>query len=143
MTKKKPSEKDEGFLVPHLGPVIFEARMKAKLSQEQLAKRAGTSDATVRRIETKLGSIRPQLLKSLCEVLGLNYTDVVTQAMIKTWRALHGREDVGPLEHFRGRILARFDARNTGDRVLLEEFLDYAAFLLVGMQKEPGGGSPL
>ena len=141
MTTEETSEEDKGFLVPYIGSVIWEARENAGLSQEGLAKRAGTSDATVRRIEKGKGSIHPMLLKRLCEVLGLNYTDVVTQALIKTWRALHGPEGVGPLEQLRERILARFDAQKTGERVQLEEILDYAAFLLVGMRAESSVGS--
>jgi transcriptional regulator with XRE-family HTH domain len=114
----------------------LDARLKSKLSQGALAKKAGTSDATVRRIESKTGSIRPELLKRLCEALELNYTDVVTLALIKTWRTLHGPTGVGPLTQFRERILAKFDLRKTGDRDFLEEILDYMTFILVGMQAE-------
>jgi len=135
MKNEETSERDEGFLLPYIGPVILDARLKSKLSQGALAKRAGTSDATVRRIETKTGSIRPALLKRLCEVLKLSYTDVVTQALIKTWRDLHEPAG-GPLTQFRERILEKFDQQKTKDRGFLEEVLEYAAFILVGMQVE-------
>jgi transcriptional regulator with XRE-family HTH domain len=136
MKNEETSERDEGFLLPYIGPVILDARLKSKLSQGALAKRAGTSDATVRRIESKTGSIRPELLKRLCEALKLNYTDVVTLALIKTWRDLHGPAGVGPLTQFRERILEKFDQRKTRERDFLEEVLDYMAFILVGMQVE-------
>jgi len=129
------SENEEGFLLPYIGPVLLAARLKNKLSQEALAKKARTSDATVRRIEAKAGSIRPELLKRLCEALKLSYKDVVTQALIKTWRDLHEPAG-GPLTQFRERILEKFDQQKTKDRGFLEEVLEYAAFILVGMQAE-------
>lgn len=141
MKDEQTSDKDEGFLLPYIYREIFEARLKAKLSQEALAKLIGSSDATVRRIESGQGSIHPALLKKLCDALGLSYTDLVTRALIKTWRALHGPEGAGPFEDFRERLLARFDARKSGDRDFLEDVLDYASFLMIGLRSEAGSGS--
>ena len=65
--------------MPHLTPVAV-ARAKAGLTQEQLAEKVGASIRTIKRLEA--GESRPRLPLAwrLCQVLDLEFADLLDGA---------------------------------------------------------------
>jgi DNA-binding XRE family transcriptional regulator len=70
---KKRAEFDEGFEAFKIGVLIAEARKKQKLTQQELAEKAGTTKNYISRIENNASDIRlSTLLRIIREGLGGN-----------------------------------------------------------------------
>lgn len=57
---------------------IYCERLEKGYSQTELAKLAGVSYATVNYLENKRATPRPGNLKRICDVLGINVSDICT-----------------------------------------------------------------
>lgn len=111
------------------------------IKQEELARKIGINDATLRRIEAGQGA-RPAYVKSICEALDLAYEDVVTEALFDLWRGFHdATEGAGrmPLQRLRDNLFERFDAYQKSQRALFEAYFEFESFVHFKMRWE---GSP-
>jgi transcriptional regulator with XRE-family HTH domain len=123
----------EDFLAPVLGPLLLDARKKANgMKQETLAKKIGVNDATLRRIESGQGPLRPKYVRAICDALGLDYGELVTEALFTFWnnfRTSGSGPGERPVQFLRERILARVDAHQKTERELVEAYLDFESFV--------------
>lgn len=122
----------EDFLAPVLGPLLLGARKANGMKQEVLAEKIGVNDATLRRIETGQGSMRPRYVRAICEALGLDYGEVVTEALFTFWNRFRSSDTAPgsrPIQFLRERILARVDAHQKTERELVEAYLDFESFV--------------
>jgi transcriptional regulator with XRE-family HTH domain len=132
--RKERKEEDDDFLGPHLGPVLFRIR-KPVMTQEQLAAELEMNAATLRRIESGLGPIRPAVVRDICRILKADFNSVIKEAAAALARDFQRRAapeggDAGEPSSIekarasRTKILATFDARVRSDREMLEGLLD-------------------
>jgi transcriptional regulator with XRE-family HTH domain len=122
----------EDFLAPVLGRLLLTARKSNGMKQETLAKKIGVNDATLRRIESGQGSMRPRYVRAICTALGLDYSELVTEALFTFWnnfRATGSAPGTRPVQFLRERILARVDAHQKTERDLVEAYLDFESFV--------------
>lgn len=122
----------EDFLAPVLGPLLLAARKAYGMKQETLAKKIGVNDATLRRIESGQGSMRPRYVRAICAALGLDYGELVTEALFTFWnqfRTAGTAPGERPIQFLRERILARVDAHQKTERDLVEAYLDFESFV--------------
>ena len=122
----------EDFLAPVLGPLLLSARKANGMKQEILAEKIGVNDATLRRIETGQGSMRPRYVRAICEALGLDYGELVTEALFTFWNRFRSSDTAPgsrPIQFLRERILARVDAHQKTERDLVEAYLDFESFV--------------
>jgi transcriptional regulator with XRE-family HTH domain len=121
----------EDFLSPALGPLLLKARKATGMKQEVLAKKIGLNDATLRRIETGQGSMRPRYVRAICEALGVDYEEIVTEALFTFWNGFRGAGAQGerPLQILRERILTRVEAHQKTQRDLIEAYLDFESYV--------------
>jgi transcriptional regulator with XRE-family HTH domain len=126
------SEDPEDFLAPILGPLLWKARKSVGMKQEILAEKIGVNDATLRRIESGQGSMRPRYVRAICKALGLDYEETVTEALFTFWNSLGSsaaEKGERPLQLLREKILARVDAHQKTERELVEAYLDFESFV--------------
>jgi transcriptional regulator with XRE-family HTH domain len=139
MASPRSFDEYEDFFGPYLGPILVRARKERDMSQVALAEKLRISDATLRRIETGLGPMRPRIVASICKALDLRLDDVVLEALFSFWKDFQrrategGGEDsanvLGPYQRLRERILDKFDAHVRSRRELMEADLDLQAFI--------------
>jgi transcriptional regulator with XRE-family HTH domain len=108
--KNTAAEGTDDILGPSLGKILLRARRARMIKQEDLARKVGINDATLRRIEAGQGA-RPAYVKSLCEALDLSYEDVVTEALFDLWRGFHSTERAGrmPLQMLREGLFEKLE----------------------------------
>jgi transcriptional regulator with XRE-family HTH domain len=70
-------------LVFRLGNAVLRTRLKRGWTQSELARRVGTKQANISRIEAGLGNPTLELIRKVCEALGL---DVHFKVMDTGWR---------------------------------------------------------
>ena len=122
----------EDFLASVLGPLLLSARKSNGMKQETLAKMIGVNDATLRRIESGQGSMRPRYVRAICAALGLDYGELVTEALFTFWNRFRSSDAAPgsrPIQFLRERILARVDAHQKTERDLVEAYLDFESFV--------------
>lgn len=68
---KKRDKLDEGYENFRIGALIHEARLEKGLTQEQLAKKVGTTKSYISKIENNIKEVRLSTLKKIIE-LGLD-----------------------------------------------------------------------
>lgn len=128
-----PAAKDpEDFLSPVLGPLLLRARKSAGMKQDALAEKIGVNDATLRRIEGGRGPLQPRYVRAICQALGADYEEILTEALFTFWNDLrHSGAPQGarPLELLREKILLRVDAHQKTERDLVEAYLDFETFV--------------
>ena len=134
--KGADGESPNDFLSPFLGPILQRGRKARGRSQEALAKDIGINDATLRKIEKGHGA-DPASVELICKVLGLDYEDVVGEALFKFWQSFHGStRDRLPLQLLRQRLLAKFAAYQRVQSELFEAYLDFESFVHFKMKWE-------
>lgn len=72
------SEKN-ALILKSLGEVIFKLRKEKKMTQEELGKATGTSQMTVKRLESATAGTRIDNLVSIADALGFKLTDLFAQ----------------------------------------------------------------
>jgi len=107
------------------------------IKQEDLARKVGINDATLRRIEAGQGA-RPAYVRSICEALDLSYEDVVTEALFDLWRGFHSTEGAGrmPLQMLRESLFEKLDAYQKSQRALFEAYFEFESFVHFKMKWE-------
>jgi len=139
MAKKGKGADGEGpndFLSPFLGPILQRGRKAHNRSQEALAKEIGVNATTLSKIENGRGA-DPASVALICKVLGLDFEDVVGEALFKFWQSFHGStRDRLPLQRLRQRLLAKFAAYQRVQSELFEAYLDFESFVHFKMKWE-------
>jgi transcriptional regulator with XRE-family HTH domain len=125
-TESRDQEND--YLAPFLGPLLLRARRAAGIKQEVLARKIDINDATLRRIETGQGPVRPKNVRAICRALGADYQEIVTEALFTYWKSLTSRES-SPLRILRARLLTHLEAHQKTQRELIEAYLDFESFV--------------
>jgi DNA-binding XRE family transcriptional regulator len=64
---KKRNKLDEGYKSFKLGALIHEARIEKQLTQEELAKRTGTTKSYISKIENNVKEVRISTLQKIIE----------------------------------------------------------------------------
>jgi len=130
------NESPNDFLSPFLGPILLRGRKADGRSQERLAREIGINDATLRKIEKGQGA-DPASVQMICKTLGLDYEDVVSEALFTFWRDFHGTTPGRrPLERLLQRLRAKFAAYQKGQSELLEAYLEFESFVHFKMKWE-------
>jgi transcriptional regulator with XRE-family HTH domain len=117
--REKPVEPPVDPLSPFVGPLLLHAREAAPLKQETVAKKAGISDTTLRRIENGVGPLSNDYLRAICGALKLNPDLVLLEATIGLWESLLKRlaqDPQGPIPLLRSQVLEAVDARHEAER---------------------------
>ena len=134
---KKPLEPPVDPLSPFVGPLLLHAREVAGLKQEVVARKAGISDTTLRRIENGVGPLRNDYLMDICKVLGLNPDLVLLEALTPLWLAVAeklARDPMGPVPFLREKVMAAVDARHQAERKEIDAKLFWDSFLFFKMK---------
>jgi len=129
--KNAAADGTDDILGPSLGKILLRARRARTIKQEELARKVGINDATLRRIEAGQGA-RPAYIRSICEALGLSYEEVVTEALFDLWRGFHKskkRAEQAPLQVFRDSLFEKFDAYQESQRALFEAYFEFESFV--------------
>ena len=84
-------------IVSALGARLAQRRLSRRLTQDELAKRAGLSKRTVERLETAKGDVRLSAFVAVCQVLGLT----------EGFDALTPSVELGPIALARGERLPK------------------------------------
>jgi transcriptional regulator with XRE-family HTH domain len=104
------------------------ARQAAGMKQEVVAKKAGLSDASLRKIENGLGPLHNNYIELICKSLGLNYDAVLLEAITNLRCALLerlGRDPESPLYDLQEKRKAALTARHEAERKQLEADLEW------------------
>ncbi|HEX3526363.1 MAG TPA: helix-turn-helix transcriptional regulator [Thermoanaerobaculia bacterium] len=136
--KNAAADGTDDILGPSLGKILLRARRARTIKQEELARKVGINDATLRRIEAGQGA-RPVYVRSICEALGLSYEEVVTEALFDLWRGFHqSTEGAGqaPLQRFRDSLFEKFAAYQESQRALFEAYFEFESFVHFKMKWE-------
>lgn len=102
------------------------------MKQDVLAKKIGVNDATLRRIEAGQGPLRPRYVRAICQTLGADYEEILTEALFTFWNDLRrsdSAQGARPLELLREKILLRVEAHHKTERDLVEAYLDFESFV--------------
>jgi transcriptional regulator with XRE-family HTH domain len=114
-------------LSPYLGPLLLRAREAAGMKQDVVAKKAGTSDTTLRKIEHGKIPVEIPRFESICKALGVN-SDVIlleaSTAMRCDLLEKLGRDPELPLHDLHERRRAALKARHEAELKQLEAQLD-------------------
>lgn len=73
------SSDKNALILKSLGEVIFRLRKEKKMTQEELGKMTGTSQMTVKRLESAAVGTRIDNLVSIADALGLKLTELFAQ----------------------------------------------------------------
>jgi transcriptional regulator with XRE-family HTH domain len=80
MATSKRKEEPGDYLGRHLGPRLLLLR-KGKMTQAKLAQAVQIHASTLGRIEAGEGRVRPELLRAICDVLGVSSDEVIQRAL--------------------------------------------------------------
>jgi transcriptional regulator with XRE-family HTH domain len=64
------------LLIKNLGEIVVRVRKEKKITQDELARIAGTSPMTVQRVETARGGTRLENLITILQALDLRFVDI-------------------------------------------------------------------
>ena len=67
------------LILKSLGEVVYKLRKEKKMTQEELGKKTGTSQMTVKRLESATVGTRIDNLVSITDALGIKLTDLFAQ----------------------------------------------------------------
>jgi len=67
------------LILKSLGELVYKLRKEKKMTQEELGKRTGTSQMTVKRLESATVGTRIDNLVSITDALGIKLTDLFSQ----------------------------------------------------------------
>jgi transcriptional regulator with XRE-family HTH domain len=131
--KKDPApvggEGPDDFLGPFIGKILLRARKARNITQEDLARKVGVNDGTLRRIEGGLG-VRPAYVQLICEALGLDHEEVVTEALLRLWLSFSSTAAARrPLRLLRENFMGKLDTYQKAQRELVEAYLDFESFV--------------
>ena len=80
MATSKRKEEPGDYLGRHLGSRLLLLR-KGKMTQADLARAVRIHPTTLGKIESGKGRVRPDLLRSICDVLGVSSDEVIQRAL--------------------------------------------------------------